>query len=511
MFSENQQIGNYTLIKRIGRGGFGEVWLAERRTALLTTRVAVKLPHDSQIDLETVRREAVLWEKASGHPNVLPIIEANIYDGQVVIVSEFAPDGALSELLGRGGGISPEKAVEIAIGITAGLDFLHSRRIIHRDIKPQNILLQGDTPRLADFGISHALQTSVASRSANIRGTFSYMAPETFDGKRNEQTDIWAVGVVLYQMLAGVLPFPQTETTALFGAIIMREPEPLADEIPARLKEIVAKALAKLPENRFQTAREIREELQKVLVALTHPTFAPTEVFKNNAQLIHDADTIEDRSVVTKLAGDRVRPTEKALPPDNPSVATYFIPPTVKLDEGQPAVSSSPEPLQPTAPAVYPEFQPIRPAVPQKLAAIEESTIRRNTRRTFYFLAPIIGLFVDWTLFNLLFEVFYTGGSGTLSFLQIRVLQIPIHIVIYGFLGALLGYLFPQERWRWGLWLGILNILWLAYVFVLQFDHLSILLAFLNLLDLALQLIAAGLASYLVSRLALPRNSALNE
>src|SRR4051812_36673106 len=99
MFQANQQIGNYTLLRRIGRGGFGEVWLAERRTEILTTRVAVKLPHLEQVNLEAIRQEAQLWAKASGHSNILPIIEANIYDGQIIIVSEYAPDGSLEEKL----------------------------------------------------------------------------------------------------------------------------------------------------------------------------------------------------------------------------------------------------------------------------------------------------------------------------------------------------------------------------------------------------------------------------
>ena len=88
MFHNGQVIGLYTLIERIGRGGFGEVWLAERRTSLLTTKVAIKLPLDEQIELDAIKQEAMLWEQASGHANVLPIIEANIYEDQIVIVSE---------------------------------------------------------------------------------------------------------------------------------------------------------------------------------------------------------------------------------------------------------------------------------------------------------------------------------------------------------------------------------------------------------------------------------------
>ena len=97
MFREGLQIGPYTLVSRLGRGGFGEVWLAERRTKYVTTKVAVKLPLADQIDHEAIRQEATLWEQASGHPNVLPIIDADEYDGQVIIVSEFATDGSLEQ------------------------------------------------------------------------------------------------------------------------------------------------------------------------------------------------------------------------------------------------------------------------------------------------------------------------------------------------------------------------------------------------------------------------------
>jgi eukaryotic-like serine/threonine-protein kinase len=222
MFHESRQIGPYTLIRKLGRGGFGEVWLAERRAKFVTTKVAVKLPLDEQIDHETIKQEATLWEQASGHPNVLPIIDADEYDGQIVIVSEYAPDGSLDEWLKRNGKMPVEKAVETTIKILDGLQFLHSRHIIHRDLKPANILLQGETPRLADFGISRALRTTVTSQSQNISGTFAYMSPEALDGKRSVQTDIWSVGINLYEFLTGKLPFPQKETSVLITAIIMR-------------------------------------------------------------------------------------------------------------------------------------------------------------------------------------------------------------------------------------------------------------------------------------------------
>ncbi len=271
MFRPEQQIGNYFLIKRLGRGGFGEVWLAERRTKFVTTKVAVKLPLGEQVDHKLIKQEAQLWERASGHPNVLPIIEADEYDGQIVIVSEYAPDGSLEDFLQKSGGLLPVNyAVEMTIGILSGLEFLHSRNIIHRDIKPANILLQGDTPRLADFGISRLMKTN--SISLNAAGTPFYMAPEAFDRKRNAQTDIWAVGVMLYQMLAGRLPFPSDNISELMAAIVMGEPEPMPPQIPVVLQQIIAKALAKQPSERYRAASQIKQDLHNFLYKLSSET-----------------------------------------------------------------------------------------------------------------------------------------------------------------------------------------------------------------------------------------------
>jgi serine/threonine protein kinase len=281
MFNEGQQFGFYTLIRQLGRGGFGEVWLAERRTRFLTTQVAVKLPLDEQVDHAAIEQEAQLWARASGHANVLPIIEANEYDGQILIVSEYAVDGSLEGLLQESGGALPMKqAVDLTTGILKGLEFLHARQIIHRDIKPANILLQGDTPRLADFGISRVLKTT--SLATQAVGTPHYMAPEAFGRKRNAQTDVWSVGVLLYQMLTGKLPFFGDNITDLFGAIMLTEPPPLPDGIPGELQKIVGKALLKDVAERYQIAREMRDELedfrQRVsspVVTLPLPAVAP--------------------------------------------------------------------------------------------------------------------------------------------------------------------------------------------------------------------------------------------
>ncbi|MBI4853946.1 MAG: SUMF1/EgtB/PvdO family nonheme iron enzyme [Acidobacteria bacterium] len=258
----NEQIGPYTLIRQLGRGGFGVVWLAERRGALATTKVALKLLLDDEPDLNAISQESQLWAQAGGHTNVLPIIEADIYDSQVVIASEYAPDGSLDSWMKEHGGSSPslESAVSISIGILAGLEHLHSKKIIHRDLKPANILLQGEVPRLADFGLARVLKSS--AHSGGIAGTPAYMSPEAFDGKRSERSDLWSVGVIFYQLLVGSLPFPSKDTVTLLRSIIMNEPAPLSNSIPEPLRQVVYYALRKDPDTRYQSATEMRIALR---------------------------------------------------------------------------------------------------------------------------------------------------------------------------------------------------------------------------------------------------------
>ncbi|MBV9217612.1 MAG: WG repeat-containing protein [Acidobacteria bacterium] len=323
MFRPGDTIGAYTLIEKLGSGGFGAVWLAEKRSHFVTKKVAVKLPHDEQVNFDAIRQEATLWEQASGHPNVLPIIDADIYDGQVVIVSEYADGGSLADQLKEVGTTSVKYAVELTIGILNGLEFLHGRGIIHRDIKPANILLQGNTPRLADFGISRAIQTTAIS--STVIGTDAYMAPEAFDGKRNIQTDIWSVGVVLYQLLKGSLPFPQEHPSERMFAVLTKDFDPLDAEVPQELKEIVTKALQKLPENRYATTGEMRDDLQKAFVRIAHPGMLKTEVFRVEQEavpIIPPPPTEEVRTLAASSEGTAVMNRDVAVTNDEDEKAT---------------------------------------------------------------------------------------------------------------------------------------------------------------------------------------------
>jgi serine/threonine protein kinase len=337
MSQPSKQVGPYKLTNKIGQGAFGEVWLAERRTEITTTLVAVKIPLDTEADTNLIKQEANLWVQASGHINVLPIIEANIYDGQIVIVSEYAPNGSLSQWLAQHGGAAPsvEKAIEMANGILGGLQHLHEKRIVHRDLKPPNILLQGETPRLSDFGISRVL---TSSRSGVIAGTPQYMAPEAFDGERNEKTDIWSAGVILYQLLSGHLPFPQKDATSLLGAILNREPDPLPSSVPTALQAVIMKSISKDPAQRYSSTAEMRAALRAAGKAIDRE--------------IEDVPTIKDpeRLVTTKrmvvwIAGQTSSEDDIEAHSSKPASKTlrklleftkYFI------DETKPTVSTKP-------------------------------------------------------------------------------------------------------------------------------------------------------------------------
>jgi formylglycine-generating enzyme required for sulfatase activity len=219
----------------------------------------------TKVDFEAIHKEAAMWVKASGHPNVLSIIEADEYDGHIVIVSELALDGSLFDWLKRHGGKahSIEAAVKMMDGILAGLEHLHSKPIFHRDLKPENILLQGDTPRLADFGLARVLTTVQSTQ--NVAGTPLYMSPEAFRNIRTEHMDLWAAAVIFYQLLSGSVPFEGENTFSLMFAIVHEEAKPLPDEIPKPLRDFLTTALKKNLNERYPTANAMRQAIHQAL------------------------------------------------------------------------------------------------------------------------------------------------------------------------------------------------------------------------------------------------------
>ena len=148
-------------------------------------------------------------------------------------------------------------------GILSGLAHLHSKSVIHRILKPENILLQGETPRIADFGIARILRDS---HSSQIAGTPKRHGPEGFDGIRSEKTDLWAAGVIFYQMLTGLLPYPQTDLVSIVKSVVYDEPQIDWQKIPEQLKYIVWKSLQKKVSERYQTVALMLGDLRRNLL-----------------------------------------------------------------------------------------------------------------------------------------------------------------------------------------------------------------------------------------------------
>lgn len=271
MLEKNKKVGDYILVERLGSGGFGEVWKAEKRTALSISYFALKFfrpNEDEKIDLKSVRKEVETWQTLTGLPNVISVIEANIFENYVYIVSDFAEGGSLESWIKENGGKtnSVEEAVKITRQILHGLEGMHRAGFVHRDLKPANILIKKGVVYLADFGLSRAMTSN--SQATSAVGTIGFMPPEAFSKKPTVSihTDIWATGVILQKLLTGEMPFPQDEIPSLITSILMGEPEPLPESVPKEFHTIIKKALQKKREDRFQWAREMNDALRDALV-----------------------------------------------------------------------------------------------------------------------------------------------------------------------------------------------------------------------------------------------------
>lgn len=272
-FLPKQTIGRYTLIRQIGYGGYSSVWLAENRTPIATTEVAIKfvdpiLDDKYDLDLTDIKEEAKIWNAAGKHPNLHSLIEADVYNNNhPALVTEFAQEGSLRrKMKDTGGPIDIETASTIVLGILSGLRHLHNRAIIHRDLKPENILLFEETPRITDFGLSKFRDKANTSKG---RGTVDYKAPEVFNGNRTNQTDLWAVGIIFYEMLTNSLPFPGIDEYTLMNAIINNQPSPMLSSIPPNIQRIINRALEKDLSKRYKQAIEMVSDLQEAFGSIS--------------------------------------------------------------------------------------------------------------------------------------------------------------------------------------------------------------------------------------------------
>ena len=265
----------YELEEVVGHGGMSTVYKAH--DSLLERNVALKVLHQQYNEdedfVERFKHEARSVAQLQ-HPNIVTVIDRGEEDGRQYIVFEFIDGENLKELVVRKGRLELRDALEIAAEIARGLAFAHDHGLIHRDVKPQNVLLNGDgRAKVTDFGIARSLDVDHGvTQTGTILGTSNYIAPEQASGQPvDAHTDVYSLGIVLYEMLTGELPFPGES----FVAIAMKhiqEPSPnvldVRGDIPLRVAEMIDRALEKDPEHRFPTMDAFAAEIEASLAEL---------------------------------------------------------------------------------------------------------------------------------------------------------------------------------------------------------------------------------------------------
>ena len=273
-------IGHYRIESLIGVGGMGEVYLA--RDERLGRKAALKLLPDSlttdETQLSRFKNEA-RTASALNHPNILTVYEIGAEGNVQFIATEFIEGVTLRAALASGR-MSAHRALEIAVQVASALAAAHDAGVVHRDIKPENIMLRPDGyVKVLDFGIAklteqrrasddHRVETTalLQTRPGLVLGTAHYMSPEQARGQKvDARSDIWSLGVVLYEMVAGSPPFRGETPSDCIAAILTAEPAPLSSispDVPAKLESILQKALRKNTDERYQTIKEMLAELR---------------------------------------------------------------------------------------------------------------------------------------------------------------------------------------------------------------------------------------------------------
>jgi serine/threonine protein kinase/Flp pilus assembly protein TadD len=276
----NSTISHYRIISKLGAGGMGEVYLAE--DTRLDRKVALKLlPAEFTQDEDRVRRfiQEAKAASALNHPNIITIYEIGEIDGTHFIATEFIDGQTLRQQM-TSGEMTLHAALDIAIQTASALTAAHEAGIVHRDIKPENIMVRRDgIIKVLDFGLAKLTEQQSAEVNVDaptaakvqtdpgaVMGTASYMSPEQARGQKvDARTDLFSLGVVLYEMIAGRSPFGGVNALEVIGEILKSEPQPLkshAAEVPSELQRIVSKLLRKNRDERYQSARDLLNDLK---------------------------------------------------------------------------------------------------------------------------------------------------------------------------------------------------------------------------------------------------------
>src|SRR5688572_18871272 len=271
-------VGHYKIVSKIGSGGMGEVYLAG--DTLLERRVAIKFLHEElSRDADKLNRfiQEAKAASALNHPNILTVYEIGVADGINYIATELIDGKTLRSRLNSREQMPLNEILKIGVQVAEALSAAHQAGIIHRDIKPENIMLRTDGyAKVLDFGLAKLTETKTQSGSEDatraqvnttpgmVMGTVAYMSPEQARGNPTDaRTDIWSLGIVLYEMLAGTMPFSGETVNHTIVSILEKEPL-LLENVPHELQRIVRKSLTKDLDMRYQSARDLVIDLKNL-------------------------------------------------------------------------------------------------------------------------------------------------------------------------------------------------------------------------------------------------------
>ena len=260
MFFRGQIIGKYKILSTIGSGGFGTVYLAE--DTWIDKKVALKVPHKQGVDFGELLREPRLLASLN-HPNIVTILTAEKQENVFFIVMEFVPGETLETIIARDGALELSLALDYTCQICNAVDHAHRHGVLHRDLRPANVLVaESGMLKVADFGTSRFLE--IAAHGTTVIGSPPYMAPEQFHGKAVFASDLYSVGVTMYQMMTGVLPYDTpspADLDRLMRGELITAPRLKNPKIPKAISDIVVKALAPEIHARYQRASDLLDDV----------------------------------------------------------------------------------------------------------------------------------------------------------------------------------------------------------------------------------------------------------
>jgi len=266
--------GRFRLIEQLGRGGMGRVYRAHDE--VLDRPVAVKLIYDDAVRDREMRHACALEARAAArlsHPGIVRILDSGFDDGHCYVVMSLVEGRPLNEILREDGPLPVDRALDLAIQVADALAAAHAEDVVHCDVKPGNLLVDGYwRVRLVDFGIAHVTSSTTGLTGELLQGSAQYVAPEQVEGGTVDgRTDLYALGTVLYEMLAGQTPFGGGTIGSILARRLVNDPPSIRETnpaVPPKVDQVVLKALARDPEQRFQTAAELRDALMAIRQSL---------------------------------------------------------------------------------------------------------------------------------------------------------------------------------------------------------------------------------------------------